>query len=332
MLLSGQVAVVTGGASEHGIGRATACLFAQYGAYVAVLDIDGQGAQQAGDSLGSEHRGYHCDVTKGSEVQTVFSQVASDLGSPSILVNNAGITQPKRIAEITEADYDKVLDVNLKGTFLCSKAVLPYMRRLGSGSIICMSSVSAKRGGGIFGGPHYSAAKAGILGLARAMARELAPEGHHQGENESRARGRYCKLHSNGEDRPTNRRRTRMPVFCQSTIRVRYRRGNGRERRHAHRLIGLYTEAQRPLRTHYFSMSRRPSGQTKSISSLCSPCLCGESNQKLSLPPLESKMIMITIYLKFGTREKGGVRYDKDVTVSTQQTKLSVFNSRVRLV
>lgn len=177
MLLSGQVAVVTGGASEHGIGRATACLFAQYGAHVAVLDIDGQGAQLAGDSLGSEHRGYHCDVTIGSEVQTVFSQVASDLGSPSILVNNAGITQPKRIAEITEADYDKVLDVNLRGTFLCSKAVLPYMRRLGSGSIICMSSVSAKRGGGIFGGPHYSAAKAGILGLARAMARELAPEG-----------------------------------------------------------------------------------------------------------------------------------------------------------
>jgi len=177
MLLRGDVAVVTGGASEHGIGRATARLFAEHGAHVAVLDIEGQGARQAAESLGSEHRGYQCDVTKQSEVEAVFSRVVKELGVPSILFNNAGVTQPRRTAEITEADYDRVLDANLRGTFLCSKAVLPYMRRLGRGSIICMSSVSAKRGGGIFGGPHYCAAKAGILGLARAMARELAPEG-----------------------------------------------------------------------------------------------------------------------------------------------------------
>jgi NAD(P)-dependent dehydrogenase (short-subunit alcohol dehydrogenase family) len=177
MLLRGDVAVVTGGASEHGIGRATARLFAEHGAHVAVLDIEGQGARQAAESLGSEHRGYQCDVTKQSEVEAVFSRVVKELGVPSILFNNAGVTQPRRTEEITEADYDRVLDANLRGTFLCSKAVLPYMRRLGRGSIICMSSVSAKRGGGIFGGPHYCAAKAGILGLARAMARELAPEG-----------------------------------------------------------------------------------------------------------------------------------------------------------
>ncbi len=177
MLLRGEVAVVTGGASEHGIGRATARLFAEHGAHVAVLDIEGQGARQAAESLGSEHRGYQCDVTKQSEVEAVFSRVVEELGVPSILFNNAGVTQPRRTEEITEADYNRVLDTNLRGTFLCSKAVLPYMRRLGRGSIICMSSVSAKRGGGIFGGPHYCAAKAGILGLARAMARELAPEG-----------------------------------------------------------------------------------------------------------------------------------------------------------
>jgi NAD(P)-dependent dehydrogenase (short-subunit alcohol dehydrogenase family) len=177
MLLRGDVAVVTGGASEHGIGRATARLFAEHGAHVAVLDIEGQGAQQAAESLGSEHRGYRCDVTKQSQVEAVFSRVAKELGVLSILFNNAGVTQSRRTAEITEADYDRVLDANLRGTFLCSKAALPYMRRLGRGSIICMSSVSAKRGGGIFGGPHYCAAKAGILGLARAMARELAPEG-----------------------------------------------------------------------------------------------------------------------------------------------------------
>ncbi len=177
MLLRGEVAVVTGGASEHGIGRASARLFAEHGAHVAVLDIDGQGARQAAERLGSEHRGYQCDVTKQSEVEAVFSRVVKELGLPSILFNNAGVTQPRRTEEITEADYDRVLDANLRGTFLCSKAILPYMRRLRRGSIICMSSVSAKRGGGIFGGPHYCAAKAGILGLARAMARELAPEG-----------------------------------------------------------------------------------------------------------------------------------------------------------
>ncbi|MBW1766230.1 MAG: SDR family oxidoreductase [Deltaproteobacteria bacterium] len=177
MLLNGEVAVVTGGASARGIGQAIARLYAEQGAHVAVTDIDGQGAQKLADSLGSVHRGYRCDVTKHSEVEAVFSQIAQELGPVSILVNNAGITQPKGISEITEADYDAVLDVNLRGTFLCSKAVIPNMRRLGRGSIICISSVSAKRGGGIFGGPHYSASKAGILGLTRAMARELAPEG-----------------------------------------------------------------------------------------------------------------------------------------------------------
>jgi NAD(P)-dependent dehydrogenase (short-subunit alcohol dehydrogenase family) len=177
MLLDGEVAVVTGGASERGIGQAIARLFAEQGARVAVLDIDGPGARKMGNNLGADHRGYRCDVTKQSEIDSVFTQVAGDLGPPSILVNNAGITQPRRVAEITEDEYDAVLNVNLRGTLLCSQAVLPYMRKLRQGSIICISSVSAKRGGGIFGGPHYCAAKAGILGLARAMARELGPEG-----------------------------------------------------------------------------------------------------------------------------------------------------------
>jgi len=177
MLLDGQVAVITGGASERGIGRATATLFAEHGARVAILDIDGDGARKVARNLGPEHQGYRCDVRKQKEVESIFAKVSQDLGSPSVLVNNAGITQPRRIAEIEKADYDAVLDVNLRGTFLCSKAALPYMRKQKKGSIICISSVSAERGGGIFGGPHYSAAKAGILGLAKAIAREVAPEG-----------------------------------------------------------------------------------------------------------------------------------------------------------
>ena len=177
MLLDGKVAVVTGGASERGIGRAIATLFAEHGARVAIVDLDGDGAERAAGEMGEDHRGYGCDVTKLSQVEEVFSKVARDLGGPGVLVNNAGITQPKRIDEISESDYEAVLDVNLRGTLLCSKAALPYMREGGEGSIVCMSSVSAKRGGGVFGGPHYSAAKAGILGLARALARDLAPEG-----------------------------------------------------------------------------------------------------------------------------------------------------------
>ena len=79
--------------------------------------------------------------------------------------------------DITGADYDAILDVSLRGTLLMSQAVIPQMQRQQSGSIICISSVSAQRGGGILGGPHYSAAKAGVLGLARAMARELGTDG-----------------------------------------------------------------------------------------------------------------------------------------------------------
>jgi NAD(P)-dependent dehydrogenase (short-subunit alcohol dehydrogenase family) len=103
--------------------------------------------------------------------------VLESFGRIDILVNNAGITQPVKTLEITGADYDRILDVSLRGTLYMSQAVLPAMRKQQSGAIVCISSVSAQRGGGIFGGPHYSAAKAGVLGLARAMAREFGSEG-----------------------------------------------------------------------------------------------------------------------------------------------------------
>ncbi|MDQ2801278.1 MAG: SDR family oxidoreductase, partial [Pseudomonadota bacterium] len=86
-------------------------------------------------------------------------------------------TQPLRLMEIGAEQWDAVLDVNLRGVLYLSQAVIPAMRARRQGAIACMSSVSAQRGGGIFGGPHYSAAKAGVLGLAKAMARELGPDG-----------------------------------------------------------------------------------------------------------------------------------------------------------
>lgn len=105
-----------------------------------------------------------------------MEQVVAKYGRVDVLVNNAGITQPIKLMDIKRENYDAVLDVSLRGTLLMSQAVIPLMRTQKSGSIVCISSVSAQRGGGIFGGPHYSAAKAGVLGLARAMARELGPD------------------------------------------------------------------------------------------------------------------------------------------------------------
>ena len=176
MLLDGKVAIVTGAASARGIGKGTARLFASHGARVVILDLDADAATAAAAELGPQHGGFACDVTDKAACVRTASEVVKRTGRIDILVNNAGVTQPKRIADIDPADYDFVTGVSLRGTLYMSQAVISAMRAQRSGSIICMSSVSAQRGGGIFGGPHYSAAKAGVLGLARAMARELGAD------------------------------------------------------------------------------------------------------------------------------------------------------------
>ena len=177
MLLDGKVAVISGAASKRGIGLATACLFAAHGARIAILDLDAIAAEAAAAELGEGHRGYACDVTDRAACSLAIERVEAEIGPVDILVNNAGITQPLKVMEIGAAQWDAVLDVNLRGVLNLSQATIPGMRARRRGSIACMSSVSAQRGGGIFGGPHYSAAKAGVLGLAKAMARELGPDG-----------------------------------------------------------------------------------------------------------------------------------------------------------
>ena len=176
MLLKGRVAVITGAASMRGIGKAVARTFAAHGARVAILDLDTDAATAAAADIGPGHLGLACDVTSKSACEQAARIVLDTLGPVDILVNNAGITQPLRIIDITPADYEAVTDVSLRGTLYMSQALIPHMRGRKTGSIICLSSVSAQRGGGIFGGPHYSAAKAGVLGLAKAMARELGPD------------------------------------------------------------------------------------------------------------------------------------------------------------
>jgi NAD(P)-dependent dehydrogenase (short-subunit alcohol dehydrogenase family) len=177
MLLEGRTAVITGAASLRGIGRRTAQIFAEHGARVAILDLDENAAKAVAESLGPNHIGLACNVTDADSCKAAARHVLEVFGHVDVLVNNAGITQPVKVMEIQAKDYEAVTDVSLRGTLYMSQALIPHFRERRSGSIVCMSSVSAQRGGGIFGGPHYSAAKAGVLGLAKAMARELGPDG-----------------------------------------------------------------------------------------------------------------------------------------------------------
>lgn len=178
MLLKDKTALITGAASPRGLGKATAKLFAEHGARVAILDLDAGAAESAAADLpGLGHIGLACDVTDKDACDTAAGAALAAFGRIDVLVNNAGITQPLKLMQIEPANYDAVTDVNLRGTLYMSQAVIPHMRNGGKGAIVNISSVSAQRGGGIFGGPHYSAAKAGILGLTKAMARELAPDG-----------------------------------------------------------------------------------------------------------------------------------------------------------
>jgi NAD(P)-dependent dehydrogenase (short-subunit alcohol dehydrogenase family) len=175
-LLKNKFAIVTGAASPRGLGKAMAKLFYEHGAKVAILDLDEKAAADAAKDIGSGNLSFACNVTDKSNCETVVQKIHQEWGSIHILVNNAGITQPLKFLDIQPSNYEAVLDVNLRGTLYMTQSVVPIMRKQKSGSIINISSVSAQRGGGIFGGPHYSAAKAGILGLTKASAREFAPD------------------------------------------------------------------------------------------------------------------------------------------------------------
>lgn len=154
MLLKNKVAIVTGAASVRGLGFATAKLFAENGAKVVIIDLNKEASETAAKSLGDGHLGLAANVADEAQVSAAMEQVVAKYGRVDVLVNNAGITQPIKLMDIKRENYDAVLDVSLRGTLLMSQAVIPLMRTQKSGSIVCISSVSAQRGGGIFGGPH----------------------------------------------------------------------------------------------------------------------------------------------------------------------------------
>ena len=176
-LLEGRVAVITGASRERGIGLATARLFAEHGATVAILDLDETEARAAAAGIGPTHLGLACDVSDAQACRRAAEAVLRHAGRIDVLVNNAGLTQRRRVMEVTAEDYERIAGVVLRGTLQMSQAVIPHMRARRSGTIVCVSSMSAQQGGGVFGGSHYCAAKAGVLGLARALAREFGPEG-----------------------------------------------------------------------------------------------------------------------------------------------------------
>jgi NAD(P)-dependent dehydrogenase (short-subunit alcohol dehydrogenase family) len=177
MLLEGKTAIITGAASPRGIGKATAQLFAEHGARVAIVDLAAADPQATAADIGPEHRGYACDVRDKAGCEATARQVIADFGAVDVLVNNAAISRPNRTMEITPADYDEMMDINLRGTLYMSQALIPHLRERRAGAIVCLASVAALRGGGLFGGAHYAASKGGVLALAKAMARELAPDG-----------------------------------------------------------------------------------------------------------------------------------------------------------
>ena len=170
---AGRVAVVTGAA--RGIGAGTAKRFADEGAAVAVLDLDEQAAGASAVALGAAKAlGVACDVADAASVDAAVSRVVDELGRVDILVNNAGVTRDNLLFKMSEDDWDAVLNVHLRGSFLMSRAVQKHMVEAKYGKIVNLSSVSAL---GNRGQANYSAAKMGLQGFTRTLALELGPFG-----------------------------------------------------------------------------------------------------------------------------------------------------------
>jgi NAD(P)-dependent dehydrogenase (short-subunit alcohol dehydrogenase family) len=184
--MSQLTAVITGAASERGIGAATARRYASEGWAVVILDLDGERSEKIAAEIGNQYAvpafGHAVDVTSEQSVREAQQAVAAEVAAGNLppvgaLANIAGITSPVGFLETTLDIWNAVMAVNATGTYLVTKAFLPDMIERGWGRIVNMSSVSAQRGGGVFGKVPYSSAKAAILGFTKALAREIAETG-----------------------------------------------------------------------------------------------------------------------------------------------------------
>jgi len=170
--LEDRVAIVTGGA--RGIGQGICFRFADEGAKVAVFDVIPAEAKKVAAEIvksGGAALALKVDVTKASEIEKAVKEVVAKFGKVDILVNNAGITRPSKVAGMTEEVWDSVVEVNLKGVFLCCRAVIPQMKEHKYGKIVSIASILAQRGGAYYA--HYGATKAGVVSFTQSLAIEL---------------------------------------------------------------------------------------------------------------------------------------------------------------
>jgi 3-oxoacyl-[acyl-carrier protein] reductase len=173
MRFEGQVVVVTG--ASRGIGKELAASFAREGALVACVATTQAGADATANEIGGGAKGYACDVSDSASVDALFEGVVADLGTPAVLVNNAGITKDTLLMRMKDDDWDRVVDVNLKGSFLTIRAAARPMMKARYGRIVNLSSVIGLHGGA--GQANYAASKAGIVGLTLSVAKELGSRG-----------------------------------------------------------------------------------------------------------------------------------------------------------
>ncbi|HUU49341.1 MAG TPA: 3-oxoacyl-[acyl-carrier-protein] reductase [Nitrospinota bacterium] len=176
MGLSGKVALVTGGA--RGIGRSIAIKLAKEGAHIVISDINLNGALDTAkviEEQGKESIAVEGNVSIFSDVEAMVKQAIDKFGRIDILINNAGVTKDSLLIRMKKEDWDFVLNVNLTGTFNCSKAVAKYMMKQKTGNVVNISSVVGVMGN--VGQVNYASSKAGVIGLTKSMARELAPRG-----------------------------------------------------------------------------------------------------------------------------------------------------------
>jgi NAD(P)-dependent dehydrogenase (short-subunit alcohol dehydrogenase family) len=181
LLLENKVCVITGAASPRSIGYATAELFAAHGAKIVVLDlaINEQIAALIAEQIGHtpEVLSVKCDISKATDCDKAIEKAVAHFGTIDCLVHCAGIVKSGGILSITEADFDNMLDINLKGTFNICKSALKVFKKKQAGAIVNLASLAAQRGGGLVGGAHYAASKGGVISLTKSIAREFAPQG-----------------------------------------------------------------------------------------------------------------------------------------------------------
>jgi 3-oxoacyl-[acyl-carrier protein] reductase len=174
--LEGKVALITGGA--RGIGREIALRFAKEGVDIAICDVNLEQAEETAEEirkLDRECLAFKTDVTESEQVQVMVDKILDKFSKLDILINNAGITRDNLILRMSEEDWDKVIAVNLKGTFVCSKVVSKVMLKQRFGKIVNIASIIGIMGNA--GQANYAASKAGIIGLTKSVAKELAPRG-----------------------------------------------------------------------------------------------------------------------------------------------------------